>query len=193
MKQRAKIQIMCEVVLEQYPMFTVDEVRKFYRSYCKQIVNTRFRAKTKDIKFNMNFYEWWVIWASSGHIRNMGKYKGQYVMARHNDSGDYAPDNVSIITISENTVAAHKGRKHSEEAKAKIGAAHKGKTVSEATRAKIVATSVRDALSAETLARMSAASKGRIPNEATRAKMSAAQKQRYIKAKQHTAKVLEEV
>jgi hypothetical protein len=85
--------------------------------------------------------------------------------------------------------AARKGHRHSEEVRAKISAAHKGRTLSEERRAKLrgrVLSEERRAklrgrvLSEETRAKISAATRGRRFSEETRAKLSAAARTRGI-------------
>lgn len=46
---------------------------------------------------------WWRIWNDSGKFEHRGTKAGQYVMARFDDKGPYAPWNVRITTCGENT------------------------------------------------------------------------------------------
>lgn len=51
-----------------------------------------------------NFGEWWAIWRDEFDKRGRGATN--LVMARHDDHGPYSPDNVFLITSSENTSLA---------------------------------------------------------------------------------------
>jgi hypothetical protein len=85
-----------------------------------------------------------MIWENSGHFEERGAKLHQYQMARHNDLGPYAANNVKIITASQNSaeVKRPKGRKlppRSEEHKRKISEALTGRKVSAETRKKLSA------------------------------------------------------
>jgi predicted DNA-binding transcriptional regulator AlpA len=71
-------------------------------AFRRQFNNHRSGAKARGIPFLLTYEEWLAIWQASGHIKERGPYKGQYVMARFDDRGPYAADNVKIITNSEN-------------------------------------------------------------------------------------------
>lgn len=60
-------------------------------------------AKRRRIGFELTFDEWLAMWESSGKLKQRGCKKGQYVMARFGDKGDYEIGNVKIILHSENT------------------------------------------------------------------------------------------
>ena len=62
----------------------------------------RSHAKRRGIEWQMTFEEWFAVWQESGHWHERGNRVGQYVMARHGDTGPYSPDNVSIVTCSQN-------------------------------------------------------------------------------------------
>lgn len=70
--------------------------------------NHIIRCKTKKdrlgnpVELRLSFDEWLRIWIESGRYHQMGKRRGEYVMARHNDVGHYEVGNVSIITHSKN-------------------------------------------------------------------------------------------
>jgi hypothetical protein len=101
-------------------------------------------AKRRGIAFELTFEEWLKIWENSGHFEERGAAAHKYQMARHNDLGPYAIDNVKIITTSKNSaeVKGKKGRKlppRSEEHKRKISEALTGKRASAETRRKLSA------------------------------------------------------
>ncbi len=75
---------------------------------------------------------------------------------------------------------AHKGKKLSEETRAKISKVHKGKKLSEETRAKLSEANKGKKLSEETRAKMSEAHKGKKLSEETRAKIGEARKDKSI-------------
>lgn len=77
-------------------------------------VSQRASAKARGIGFEMTFDEWREIWKKSGHWRDRGNRKGQYVMARHGDAGPYAVGNVSIIAFEENVRLGRLGYKQLE-------------------------------------------------------------------------------
>lgn len=85
-------------------------------------------AKRRGVGFTLTFEEWCHIWERSGKWEQRGRKKGQYVMSRIGDTGDYAIDNVFIQSSENNVIQANynkKGQtrvlpKHSEETKRKI-------------------------------------------------------------------------
>lgn len=114
-----------------------------------------------EIEFRLTFDEWLGIWLESGHINERGRRKGQYVMSRINDLGHYEVGNVEIKTCTENLSEGNSGRKHTDEAKAKIGAAKKGSTHTDEARAKIGAAKKGKKFTDEHIAKMSAAHKAK--------------------------------
>lgn len=65
----------------------------------------RWNAKVRDLAFELSFGEWLSIWLASGKLLRRGRGRGQYVMARHHDRGDYTTSNVSIILATENSAS----------------------------------------------------------------------------------------
>lgn len=63
----------------------------------------RKSARRRGIPFQLTFEQWFEIWLRSGHLHERGCRQGQYVMARLNDTGPYAPGNVKIILHVENS------------------------------------------------------------------------------------------
>jgi hypothetical protein len=103
-----------------------------FRRACRAYNDQRAKARSRKDR-NGNPIEWlftretWIaLWLKSGKWHQRGCRRGQYVMARFGDVGPYSPDNVEIKLHSENLGEGQKGRKHSEETKAKIGEAQKG-------------------------------------------------------------------
>ncbi len=79
-------------------------------------------------------------------------------------------------SIEQSPTESRRGRKHSEETKAKMSEVHKGKKHSEETRAKLSEANRGRKLSEETKAKMSEAHKGKKLSEETKAKISEASK-----------------
>lgn len=110
---------------------TLEERRRIKHAFFTQ----RSTMKTKrrkdklgnEIEFNLTFEEWLRIWVESGHLHERGCRKGQYVMSRKGDIGNYEVGNVEIKQQSDNIVEAQTGRKRSEEANRKIVLAKTGK------------------------------------------------------------------
>jgi hypothetical protein len=81
-------------------------------------------AKKRGIPFLLSYDEWQYIWDASGKWEERGRGSNKYCMARHNDIGPYAVDNISIITNHENLSLGNKDR-------------WKGKIVSDETKNKL--------------------------------------------------------
>ena len=109
-----------------------------YRLRRKRYKRQRKNAKGRGIPWLFNYVAWWKMWCKSGKYEQRGNYKGKFCMARFRDKGPYAPHNVRIIRVEENhsekkmspeaiakTAAFWRGRKHSEETKARMRAAWK--------------------------------------------------------------------
>lgn len=62
----------------------------------------RRQAAQRGIDFLLSFAEWYEWWQQTGHYEERGCRHGQYVMARHNDTGPYSLDNIKCITHEEN-------------------------------------------------------------------------------------------
>lgn len=118
---------------------------KFKKKYCQHKRN----AIKRNILWEITYIQWIKIWLESGKWSQRGCRKGQYCMARFNDEGPYAPDNVKIILHAENTQEAHTisqrmpgkkyflGKKHTDETKHKLSILNTGKKLSTETRAKM--------------------------------------------------------
>lgn len=59
-------------------------------------------AKTRGIGWELNFWQWWTVWQTSGHWESRGRGQG-YVMCRKGDEGPYAVGNVFIAPATENS------------------------------------------------------------------------------------------
>jgi hypothetical protein len=57
----------------------------------------RKNCRRRNIPFLLSFEAWLNIWHDSGHFKERGVFKGQYVMARFGDVGPYSADNVKIV------------------------------------------------------------------------------------------------
>lgn len=61
----------------------------------------RSNAKSRDIGWELNLWQWWSIWRQSGKWASRGRGRG-HCMCRLNDVGPYSVDNVYIATGTEN-------------------------------------------------------------------------------------------
>lgn len=90
-----------------YPLYlTQDRLRKLRDDWNVQ----RWNAKVRDIAFELSFSEWLGIWLASGKLLRRGRGRGQYVMARHHDTGPYAIGNIAIILATENVAVVRRGK-----------------------------------------------------------------------------------
>jgi len=91
--------------------------------YVRQMKSAQHNSK---VGWRFTFATWWKVWQESGHWNERGRGKDKYVMARFGDTGPYSPENVEIITHSQNSqdsFISHPGRERA--AKAKITRARK--------------------------------------------------------------------
>jgi hypothetical protein len=70
------------------------------RLYQGQYDNAKQCAKQRGIDWQFTYATWTAWWSED--ITKRGPYKGQLVMARHNDVGPYHPNNVRKATCQEN-------------------------------------------------------------------------------------------
>src|SRR5690349_23454312 len=62
----------------------------------------RHNAAVRGIEWRFpNFWSWWQVWEKSGRWAERGRGRG-YVMSRFGDVGPYSPENVHIISATEN-------------------------------------------------------------------------------------------
>ena len=98
----------------------------------------RANSKRRGIGFNLTFEEWWDIWQSSGFWHLRGNRKGQYVMSRYQDQGDYEVGNV-FIQLFENNLREVSVKSKSSATKTKMSLAKKGKALTTEHKAAISA------------------------------------------------------
>lgn len=124
----------------------------------------KYSAKQRGIKFLLTYTEWCSIWYWSAHWNQRGPYRGQYVMARYGDKGDYEIGNVHIVRQEDNHREAHRGKTVSAKTRGKISAAKRGVRLpafSDEHRAKIGAAFRGKALSPKHRAKLKAKAKNR--------------------------------
>src|SRR5258708_22481690 len=101
------------------------------------------QAKQRGIPFLFTFDEWRGYWLASGHVRERGVRRGQYVMSRPGDKGPYDVGNVSIIKVEQNSREAGLGNthalgyRHTAATRRRLSASHVGKKHTAEERAKI--------------------------------------------------------
>jgi len=107
------------------------------KSYNKQYNAQAATAKFRNIDWQFT-YETWIEWWGDDII-NRGRYDGKLVMARHNDTGPYNPDNVRKALCNENSAEAHKGKKRprTKEHQAKLNESMRNRIVTDETRQKL--------------------------------------------------------
>jgi hypothetical protein len=76
--------------------------KKITRTFNSQ----RQNAKNRGIGWEINLWQWWLIWQQSGKWHQRGRGQG-YVMCRCGDLGPYAIGNVYIATGRENSSREH--------------------------------------------------------------------------------------
>lgn len=77
----------------------------------KAFLTHRNNALRRGVEFKFTFAEWWRVWDESGKWHQRGRFKGQYVMSRHQDRGAYEVGNVSIVLATVNCSEGLKLRK----------------------------------------------------------------------------------
>lgn len=87
--------------------------KKYQREYYTQnpkgvYIRQRANARRRGIPWEFTFNTWWGVWKNSGKWEHRGMGKGKYCMARRGDLGPYSPENVRIITFSQNSKIAIK-------------------------------------------------------------------------------------
>lgn len=94
----------------RYGMYKLelDHINYYFRSSNGKTPLDRFRtqrarAKTRGIRWEFTFADWWGVWARSGKWRKRGNGLGFYVMARYRDQGPYSVENVCILPSDDNT------------------------------------------------------------------------------------------
>lgn len=98
---------------------TLQEYKKFCAKYgnsdystspMHKYIQQRKNARRRGVEWQFSFADWWAVWQKSNkwHVRGRG---AGYCMSRHNDSGPYAVNNVSIVPTRENSRQAKKVKK----------------------------------------------------------------------------------
>ena len=102
-----KIMHLWGLTLEQY-----DAIKQQYGpssnvdSPINKYVRQKNSAKKRRIEWQFTFADWWRVWQESGKWDKRGRGAG-YCMARFNDVGPYAPNNVEIIPCAKNSSDYH--------------------------------------------------------------------------------------
>jgi hypothetical protein len=60
-------------------------------------------AKSRGIKWELKFWDWWTVWENSGKWAERGRGKTGYCMCRVGDEGAYAIGNIYIATVCHNS------------------------------------------------------------------------------------------
>lgn len=74
-----------------------------YQTPLRAFINQKNNAKRRSIPWELTFWQWWTIWQESGKWAERGRAKDAYVMSRFRDAGAYAPGNIYIGTLAENS------------------------------------------------------------------------------------------
>lgn len=105
-------------------------MKMYKHPYYTSFNDQRQHAKRRNIEWQFDFNTWIDWWGED--IVNRGRNKGQFVMARHGDTGPYHPENVRKALCSENVSESRlgkpshrKGMKHTIESRLKNSEAQK--------------------------------------------------------------------
>lgn len=85
-----------------------------YRHYIRAFETHRRNARRRSIAFDLTFEQWLYIWLESGHLKERGVKRSNYVMSRIRDEGGYSWGNVEIIRTEENLRQEQVVKKRSE-------------------------------------------------------------------------------
>jgi len=107
------------------------------KPYNNQYIAQKANAKYRNIDWQFTYDEWIEWWGED--ITNRGRKNGQLVMARHNDSGAYHPNNVRKALVCENSSEANKGklRPRTVEHQLKLNESQRGRMITDETREKL--------------------------------------------------------
>jgi hypothetical protein len=64
----------------------------------------RYNSEHRGIAFELSLADWLSIWIGSGHYRQRGRCRGDFVMSRPGDKGSYSVRNVAIVPVEANIV-----------------------------------------------------------------------------------------
>lgn len=90
-----------------------EELRKLRNAYNVQKKTQARRNPDRNghrIRVTMTFEEWLRVWIDSGRLHLRGSGRGKFCMARKDDLGDYAVNNVVIKACEENSREGKLGR-----------------------------------------------------------------------------------
>lgn len=73
--------------------------------YKEQYRIQKQNARQRGIGFELTYEQWLAVWGDKIELRGRGK--GKYCMARNNDQGPYALDNVRIVPFENNNKEQH--------------------------------------------------------------------------------------
>jgi hypothetical protein len=82
------------------PFMVLESITAQDPSIRKAYVAQRNNARSRGVDWSFNIETWWLVWNLSGKWGERGRLG--YVMARHGDTGAYAPHNVYICTAKQN-------------------------------------------------------------------------------------------
>src|SRR5258708_1922398 len=100
------------------------------KDWRQKYTNQRNNAVNKrNIEWKFDFKEWMKWWDDSGVKHLRGNKKGQYVMARYNDTGQYSYWNCRPLTVEANVSECFKGKPQSEEHKKSRGGKRSAETI----------------------------------------------------------------
>ena len=118
---------------------SAEQIKKLKMSYkyLKSYAKRRVDRNGDPIGWEFTFDTWLEVWIQSGKLDQRGTHEGGYVMARKGDIGPYSPDNVDIITHSENIKFAKSYWKMTEEQKKHLSEINTGKTYSDEHKKKL--------------------------------------------------------
>ena len=90
---------------------------EFYKKFYFNHLYNRQRkdATRRNVSWEITFEEWYDWWGDD--IENRGPYKGQLVMARHNDTGPYKLGNISKLEAGQNARDGRTGKPASKTGK----------------------------------------------------------------------------
>lgn len=83
-----------QLLRSMHPDFNLTPIARF--------IQHRSNVMKKKIEWSLTLWEWWRVWNESGKYPERGRGKDNYCMARVNDAGVYAVNNVEIRKVIDN-------------------------------------------------------------------------------------------
>lgn len=79
------------------------DIKQLKIYYNRQRNNLRWQRKIngQPILWQLTFEQWLLAWQQSGHLEQRGVKQGSYCLARKDLLGDYTPDNIQVIPVSQ--------------------------------------------------------------------------------------------